>query len=116
MNEPADPVQTGLQAWYKRVEKAIREVDPDHILFLDGNSYSMDFTAFEEVLPNCVYSIHDYSNMGFPAGEPYVGASEQDDVLRRQYERKVAFMRERQVPVCQAVMVAPKNKRLADSV
>ncbi|KAM0721109.1 hypothetical protein Q7P37_003395 [Cladosporium fusiforme] len=99
MNEPADPVQTGLQAWYKRVEQAIREVDPDHILFLDGNSYSMDFTAFQEVLPNCVYSIHDYSNMGFPAGEPYVGTSEQDDILRRQYERKVAFMRERQVPI-----------------
>ena len=99
MNEPADPEHVRLQICYKTVEKAIREVDPDHILFLDGNSYSMDFSAFEEVLPNCVYSIHDYSGMGFPAGEPYEGKDEQDDLLRRQYERKVAFMRERKVPV-----------------
>lgn len=99
MNEPADPEHTRLQVWYKRVEQAIREVDPDHILFLDGNSYSMDFSAFREVLPNCVYSIHDYSNMGFPAGQPYEGTDEQVETLRRQYERKVAFMRERNVPV-----------------
>ncbi|GAB7323952.1 hypothetical protein MBLNU13_g07367t2 [Cladosporium sp. NU13] len=84
--------------WYKDVEQAIRNVDPDHILFLDGNSYSMDFSAFEEVLPNCVYSIHDYSNMGFPAGQPYEGTDEQIGILKRQYERKVAFMRERKVP------------------
>jgi hypothetical protein len=99
MNEPADPEHTRLQVWYKDVEQAIRKVDPDHILFLDGNSYSMDFSAFEEVLPNCVYSIHDYSNMGFPAGQPYEGTEEQIDTLKRQYERKVAFMRERKVPV-----------------
>lgn len=99
MNEPADPEHTRLQVWYKDVEQAIRKVDPDHILFLDGNSYSMDFSAFEEVLPNCVYSIHDYSNMGFPAGQPYEGTDEQIDTLKRQYERKVAFMRERKVPV-----------------
>lgn len=100
MNEPADPEHDRLQVWYKRAEQAIREVDPDHILFLDGNSYSMDFTAFKEVLPNCVYSIHDYSNMGFPAGDPYEGTEEQIETLRRQYERKVAFMKERNVPVC----------------
>ena len=99
MNEPADPEHTRLQVWYKDVERAIRKVDPDHILFLDGNSYSMDFSAFEEVLPNCVYSIHDYSNMGFPAGQPYEGTDEQIDTLKRQYERKVAFMRDRKVPV-----------------
>jgi len=57
MNEPADPQHHNLQTWYRQVEKAIREVDPDHILFLDGNTYSMDFTGFKEVLPNCVYSI-----------------------------------------------------------
>jgi len=99
MNEPADSEHVRLQVWYKKVERAIREVDPDHILFLDGNSYSMDFTAFEEVLPNSVYSIHDYSGMGFPAGQPYEGTAEQDNILRRQYERKIVFMREKKVPV-----------------
>lgn len=38
LNEPADPEQTRLQAWYERAEKAIRKADPDHILFLDGNT------------------------------------------------------------------------------
>lgn len=99
MNEPADPSHVGLQAWYKRAEKAIREVDPDHILFLDGNTYSMDFTAFKEVLPNCVYAMHDYATMGFPAGDPYVGSPEQNDFLQRQYNRKVEFMKAHGVPV-----------------
>jgi hypothetical protein len=99
MNEAADLEHVRLQVWYKNVEKAIREVDPDHILFLDGNSYSMDFSAFEEVLPNCVYSIHDYSGMGFPGGQAYEGTAEQDEILSRQYERKVASMRERKALV-----------------
>jgi hypothetical protein len=38
LNEPADEEHIRLLAWYKRVEEAIRKVDPDHILFLDGNT------------------------------------------------------------------------------
>ncbi|EMC97975.1 glycoside hydrolase family 5 protein [Baudoinia panamericana UAMH 10762] len=98
MNEPADPDHHNLQAWYGRVEKAIREVDPDHILWLDGNTYSMDFSGFKEVLPNCVYAIHDYSNMGFPGGS-YEGTDEQKEILRKQYERKVQFMKDHKVPI-----------------
>jgi hypothetical protein len=99
MNEPADSNHTGLQEFYRRVEKAIRSVDPDHILWLDGNTYSMDFSGFKEILPNCVYSMHDYATMGFPAGTPYTGSAEQKDFLRKQYERKVQFMKEHKVPV-----------------
>ena len=99
MNEPADPDHVNLQAWYRRVERAIRAVDPDHILFLDGNTYAMDFSAFAEVLPNCAYAMHDYATMGFPAGEPYVGTPAQKEHLRRSYERKVEFMKARGVPV-----------------
>lgn len=105
MNEPADPLQTQLQVFYARIEKAIRQVDPDHILFLDGNTYAMDFSAFKQVLPNCVYAIHDYATMGFPAGEPYVGAPEQNDALQKQYERKVEFMKSHNVPVSRAFEV-----------
>ena len=100
MNEPADPDHVNLQAWYRRVEKEIRAVDPDHILYLDGNTYAMDFSAFKEVLPNCVYAIHDYATMGFPAGEPYLGTPEQDETLKKSYERKVEFMKAHNVPVC----------------
>ncbi|KAL4791734.1 glycoside hydrolase superfamily [Aspergillus venezuelensis] len=94
LNEPADPTLDDkgrpgarLLAWYARVEKAIRAVDAEHMLFLDGNTYSMDFTAFEDTppLPNTVSSIHDYSKFGFPGME--------------HFERKVAFMRRANVPV-----------------
>jgi hypothetical protein len=106
MNEPADPEQVQLQAFYSRIEKAIHQVDPDHILFLDGNTYAMDFSAFKEVLPNCVYSIHDYATMGFPAGEPYVGSPEQNEALQKQYERKAKFMKTHKVPVSGALWFA----------
>jgi hypothetical protein len=99
MNEPADPIHTALQSFYARIEPAIRSVDPNHILFLDGNTYSMDFSAFKSVLPNCVYAIHDYSTMGFPAGQRYKGTDEQKSILRKQYERKVEFMRKYRVPI-----------------
>ena len=109
LNEPADPKHVGLQAFYSRVEKAIREVDPDHILFLDGNTYSMDFTAFKAVLPNCVYAMHDYAMMGFPAGDPYKGSSEQKELLRKQYERKVEFMKAHGVPVSPRHIRSPQS-------
>lgn len=99
MNEPADPLHHRLQTWYTRVSTAIRAVDPSHILFLDGNTFSMDFTGFRSILPNCVYAMHDYSNMGFPAGNPYTGSSEQKEQLQKQYERKVAFMKREGVPI-----------------
>lgn len=107
LNEPADPHKTAsgaygsrLIAWYERVEKSIRAIDPDHILFVDGNTYSMDFRAFpEQPLPNTVYACHDYSMMGFPIGEQYEGTQDQKDKLRQSFERKVQFMREKNVPV-----------------
>jgi hypothetical protein len=101
LNEPADPEHTRLIAWYERAEKAIRAVDPDHILFIDGNTYAMDFSRFDTVLPNSVYACHDYAMLGFPirGQAPYSGTLEQNATLRRQFERKVSFMREKGVPI-----------------
>ena len=99
INEPADELQYRLINFYKRLEKAIRIVDPNHILFLDGNTYSMDFSHFIEVFPNTVYAMHDYSSMGFPLGEPYIGSAEQKSQLRTQYARKVDFHTKMHVPV-----------------
>lgn len=50
LNEPADPDHVNLINFYYRIEKAIREVDPDHVLFIDGNTYAMDFSRFVNVL------------------------------------------------------------------
>ncbi|KAL4934724.1 glycoside hydrolase family 5 protein [Aspergillus undulatus] len=107
LNEPSDPTLdtkgrpgTRLLAWYAGVEKAIRAVDAEHMLFLDENTYSMDFTAFEDSppLPNTVYSIHDYSKLGFPEIEQYMGTDAQKQQVRASFERKVAFMRRAGVP------------------
>ncbi|KAF5509888.1 Beta-xylosidase [Colletotrichum fructicola] len=101
LNEPADPKHTRLIAWYERAEKAIRAIDPDHILFLDGNTYAMDFSAFtpEKTLPNSVYSCHDYSLYGFPLPEQYDGTDAQKQKLRASLKRKVEFMQKAGVPI-----------------
>ena len=97
MNEPADAKHTRLVAFYDRTIPAIRAIDPQHIIFLDGNTYATDFTRFpddvKERWPNCVYAIHDYSLYGFPAApEPYTRTPEQQRRMRRSYEKKREWM------------------------
>jgi len=101
LNEPADPEHVRLTSWYERAEKAIRTVDPDTMLFIDGNTFAMDFSRFENVLPNAVYAMHDYAMLGFPipGQAPYSGTDEQKTRLKKSFERKVAFMREQKVPI-----------------
>lgn len=96
INEPADPQQTRLPAFYTRLHHAIRAIDPHHILWLDGNTFAAEWTGFTaaSVVPNSVYSLHDYSFMGFPTGDAYKGTAEQKTQLRKQFERKSAFQRE----------------------
>ncbi|KAL2676426.1 hypothetical protein Neosp_010184 [[Neocosmospora] mangrovei] len=100
LNEPADEQWTRLLSFYDRIVPAVRAVDPDHILFLEGNTFSMDFSGFTDVFPNSVYAIHDYCGFGFPnrIGR-YQGLKEQDDYIRKMYDRKSAFMKEHGVPV-----------------
>lgn len=98
INEPADPLHYRLPEFYRRLDRAIRAIDPDHILWLDGNTYANEWRYFTEI-PNSVYSIHDYSTMGFPTGEPYRGTQEQNDALAAQYLRKSQFQIERNLPV-----------------
>ncbi|CEN60495.1 hypothetical protein ASPCAL02932 [Aspergillus calidoustus] len=99
INEPADPSRTLLAPFYGRLEKSIRAIDPHHILFLEGNTYAMEWEGFTEVLPNSVYSIHDYSMMGFPEGELYRGTREQDEKLEQQFLRKCEFQLRFKVPI-----------------
>ena len=68
VNEPADADGDTIGPFYRRLEAAIRAVDPDHILFLDGNRYSTQFDQLGDPLPNCVYTAHDYALPGFVDG------------------------------------------------
>jgi len=91
INEPGDELHNRVINIYRRLEKAIRSVDTNHILFLDGNTYSIDFLHFAEILPNTVYATHEYSLTSFPIGEPYAESEEQKSQLRKQYTRKTEF-------------------------
>jgi endoglucanase len=64
INEPADESRAVLGPYYTRLCNAIRAVDPDHILFLDGNTYSTEFDVFGEPADNTVYVCHDYVAAG----------------------------------------------------
>jgi endoglucanase len=58
---------------YRRVVEAIRLIDPQHIIFLEGDYYSTQFDGLEPPFaPNLVYSSHNYNAGGFGPG-PYPG-------------------------------------------
>ena len=75
INEPADPSESYVAGLLRRDHAEIRTVDPDHIVFLEGNCYSRDFFMFKHVIPNVVYTNHDYALPGFVDGGPYPGIS-----------------------------------------
>lgn len=54
---------------YKRVVEAIREIDSDHIIFLEGDNYSTLFDGLDPPFAeNLVYSSHAYNFAGFGPG------------------------------------------------
>lgn len=57
----SDPEHVRLPAFYARIEPLIHKVDPNHILFFDGNTFAMEWIGFDKALPNCVYALHDYA-------------------------------------------------------
>uniref|UniRef100_A0A8H7Y626 Glycoside hydrolase family 5 domain-containing protein n=1 Tax=Psilocybe cubensis TaxID=181762 RepID=A0A8H7Y626_PSICU len=102
LNEPADPhpQHASLIAFYDRAHAAIRAVDANHILFLDGNTYATDFTKFPEDAgqrwSNTAYALHDYAVFGFPSSpEPYEGTPAQIERMEKTYQRKREWMDKR---------------------
>lgn len=98
VNEPADPSQEMIMPLYRRLYDAIRAVDPDHVLFLEGNRYSQDFHMFGEPWQNVVYTNHDYALPGFVDGGPYPGTSRgkyvDRDVLEQTFLDRSSYMME----------------------
>jgi endoglucanase len=105
MNEPGDIDGDRIKPFYDRVVAAVREVDPGHILFLDGNRYATEFAAFRGSEPygNAVYAAHDYHLPGFGYGGPYPGVTRGIYVDRAQVERifleRTQFMRDTGTPI-----------------
>jgi aryl-phospho-beta-D-glucosidase BglC (GH1 family) len=103
INEPADAVGETLGPYYRRLEAAIRAIDPHHVLFLDGNRYSTQFDQLGDPLPNSVYTAHDYSLPGFVDGGPYPGVSRgqfvDHDYVVKTFLARTQYMRETGTPI-----------------
>ena len=48
LNEPAADTMTELNQAYSRIIKKIREVDTNHIIILEGNKFSTEFTGLDK--------------------------------------------------------------------
>lgn len=66
LNEPVMPSgydNGDLRALYLRIKNVIREVDTNHILYIEGNWYATDFNQLTPPLDgNMVYAFHKYWN------------------------------------------------------
>jgi Endoglucanase len=103
VNEPADPSGEVIGPFYKRLESAIRAIDARHVLFLDGNRYSTDFSMFDVVFPNSVFTAHDYALPGIAPEGVYPGETRGEhfdrDVLEQTFLRRTEFMRRTGTPI-----------------
>jgi len=103
INEPADPSKEKLFPYYKLLRDAIRKIDANHILFLEGDRYAVDFDKFTEVWDNVVYTNHDYAVPGFIYGGDYPGTTNgryfDKDTLEKDFLGKSEFMFSQNVPV-----------------
>jgi hypothetical protein len=62
LNEPDPPNGEQLAALYRKIVAAIREVDPSHMIFVEGGKFASDFSMFSEPLSaNQAYSFHMYT-------------------------------------------------------
>ncbi|MEV4165718.1 glycoside hydrolase family 5 protein [Nonomuraea dietziae] len=103
VNEPGDPSGKVIGPFYDRLVKAVRAADPGHVLFLDGNTYSTDFSVFREVYENTVFVCHDYALAGFAHGGPYPGTTRGEwcdrEQLERAFDRRTTFQRQTGTPL-----------------
>jgi endoglucanase len=103
LNEPADESGEVLPLFYERLVTAIRAVDRRHVLFLDGNRYSTDFSCFREPFEGAVFAAHDYALPGFAWAAAYPGTVRGEWVDRASLEetflRRTEFMRRTGTPI-----------------
>jgi endoglucanase len=98
MNEPEASDARWLNRFYRRVTAAIRAIDPDHILFLEGNHYSQQFHELEPPFDdNTVYSSHNYVVPALDDGEypgTFGGQFYGREQLAQSYAERTAWIRE----------------------
>ena len=102
MNEPDADDVLWLNHFYSRVITAIRAIDTNHILFLEGNRYSQQFESFDSFLgENIVFSSHNYVEPGLSEVEypGEIGGKFYDRKrLEAEYLERTGFMLQHGVP------------------
>ena len=104
LNEPSDPSGGAvLDPFYRRAVAAIRKIDPQHMVFLEGNRYAQDFDMLGEPIENAVYALHDYATPGYIDGGDYPGISRGEYVdkasLQGSLQKNCRYMLDHQVPI-----------------
>lgn len=71
LNEPIPPSGDDLAQLDARIATAIREVDREHLLIVEGADFARDFRSFAcPIDPNIAYSFHIYTFFGQDARAP----------------------------------------------
>jgi aryl-phospho-beta-D-glucosidase BglC (GH1 family) len=86
---------------YREAVDAVRTVDPDHIIFLEGDYFSSRFAGLEAPFAdNLVYSSHNYTNFGFGPGK-YPSETWNREVQLETFETREGsqFTRQHNVPL-----------------
>jgi endoglucanase len=103
LNEPGDPSGEVVGPFHDRLVAAVREIDPDHIVFVDGNTYSTDFSIFAEPYENAIFACHDYARSGMAFGGPYPGHTAgkwvDRDTLEEAFLERTRFQRKTGTPI-----------------
>jgi aryl-phospho-beta-D-glucosidase BglC (GH1 family) len=104
MNEPADESRAVVGPLYRRLFDAVRAIDPDHTIYLDGNTYSTEFDMFDdEPWPNTVYTLHDYVSAGLGRGGDYPGYTDgvwiDKDVAYTKFLQRSEYARRTGTPI-----------------
>lgn len=88
LNEPLPhfkeyrPLDAGLEPLYKRIVKAVREVDSNHIIILEGSQWDTDFKPFGAPFDDkVIYEFHKYwTDPTVEQIQPYLDYRNQYDV------------------------------------
>jgi aryl-phospho-beta-D-glucosidase BglC (GH1 family) len=104
LNEPADPTGEIVGPFHDRLVAAVRAIDPDTIVFVDGNTYSTDFSMFSaDSYENTIFACHDYARSGMAFGGPYPGVTQgvwvDRDALEETFLERTRFQRETGSPI-----------------
>lgn len=103
INEPNAPDARSYLQVHRRLYEAVREVDLEHIIFIDADAYGSNLERFDEVWPDTVYSIHDYAYCAFSFGGEYPGETRgvwcDEAWAERHFFTKSRFARENGAPL-----------------